>query len=300
MSKPGTVRDAPSAAASVPPVRRGCGAAENWALRAPSGAGAGAFALGFSPTIAMLTVAGDAGSDSAGGSGSAGPKGLGLAPRLRRIGGAAIAAFAAAETAGASGSAGAGLSTGWPAGGATNLRGGAFAGSMPGRLAAPFTFRSERISGGAASTGASAVGGGVSGGGTNSFGLGGGSACGARIASTFGDRRSVCNSSLGAGCQTNCRAGRAFAVRATISWVASFTLVRGGFAGLRAGVGETFGSFSRKSYHTSLLACGAIACAYSGCGSSRTGPEATHARMSPWVASETAKDASLGRANMLS
>jgi hypothetical protein len=49
-----------------------------------------------------------------------------------------------------------------------------------------------------------------------------------------------------------------------------------------------------------LLAWGAIVCAYNGCGFSRTGPEATHARMSPWVASETAKVASLGRANMLS
>jgi hypothetical protein len=141
-----------------------------------------------------------------------------------------------------------------------NARGGAFAGCVLGKLAAPFTFRAARISGGAASTGASAVGGGLSGGGTNSLGFGGGSGRGARIASTFGDCKSVRSSSLGAGCQTNWRARCALAEAAAIC-CANFTSARGGLADLGAAAGETSGSFSRKLYHTNLLACGAMACA---------------------------------------
>jgi hypothetical protein len=155
MSKPGTVRMAPSAEPSVPPVLRGCGPAENCALREPSGTGAGAFALGLSPTIAILTAAADADSGNAGVSGKEEAKGLGRAPRrggmksrgaaldteLPKIDGAAIAAFAVAARAGTSANAGAGLSTVRPARGSTNWRGGAFTGRTPSKLPAPVRFR---------------------------------------------------------------------------------------------------------------------------------------------------------------
>src|SRR5579862_2833149 len=55
-SRPGTLMIPPSADGSAAP-GRGCGPAENCALRDPSGAGAGAFTFGSRPTIATLTAA---------------------------------------------------------------------------------------------------------------------------------------------------------------------------------------------------------------------------------------------------
>jgi hypothetical protein len=125
-------------------------------------------------------------SGSAGGSGNA--RGLFVLERAERrsgyrlghglaqIGGAAIVAFAAAATVGgASGSMGAGLSTGRTAGGATNVRGGAFAGSHD-RAAGRAVHVPRRLDlRGRCQWAHCAVGAGASGGGTNSFGLGGGS-----------------------------------------------------------------------------------------------------------------------------
>jgi len=124
---------------------------------------------------------------------------------------------------------------------------------MPSTLLMLLGLRASRISGGAVSAGASLAGLGFSGGAMKRFG---------RTANTFGDFRSFFNSGFASGCQTNCRELGVFA-EATISCAAIFTSARGGFRGirLRVGGGDTSGSFSRKLYHTSLLACGAIVCA---------------------------------------
>src|SRR5579862_5609461 len=96
----------------------------------------------------------------------------------------------------------------------------------------------------------------------------------------------------------NWRARGAVKESATTSCEAIFISTRGS-AGLRAAGGDTSGSFSRKSYHTSLLACGAMVSAYKDFGFSYNRPEATQPSSSPWVSTESTNGAGLGRANML-
>ena len=311
-SKPGTVNMAPGEEPSVPPVERGSGPTENCASREPSGAGAGALGLGSRPTMATLTAAVDADAGSAGASGREGSGGPGLrlpagATNALRGGGAGAfasgsGAFAArfADRVGASGSVGAGLSTGRPARGATKVRGLAFTGCTASRFPGPLTFRAVRISRRLGQRGCARRGLGHFRGRHKQLRLW------RRRWGAVLNRQHIRRLQIRMQFQFGRRlpdelpCARRFRRVSQNLLRAIFTSARGGCDSVARLVGDTSGNFWRKSYQTSLLACGAMVFAYSDLGFPAQGPEATHTRMMPCVNSETVNGTGLDGTNHFS